>query len=477
MMSFDSVLELSFQTRQSRDWFRAREFYCAKDRFLHEMLKRQEKGTPFGVYRSPDGSDVPCVLTPEDLRQHALILGTTGSGKSSLLEAIARARLANAQAFCLIDPHGDLARRVATWALATRNLKVIDLDFTRPETLPSWNPLAKMDGVEPGRQVDLLLSVLKKLYTNERATSWAFGVKVSEILTASLRAAIESEVPVTLLDLERFLLDRDFRLSVLQTAGAQAQTYFTERFGAAEQMYASAVINKLSPLTGSESVQKFLGKGVADLDVLSVMDQPVAVIVNLARGALGAASDVLGRLLLNSLLLGALRREQQVPETRRPFSILLDEAHSFAAEDGGLPDLLVTGRKYKVSLALASQGLSLFPAKLRPLLTGNTARQFLFRLPLQEARLLGPDILEPLGTMPRQRVRHYDEITDPLLTPAEEIASRIREITDLPRGACYWAIRGRTFRARRIRLDRPQKMPKTRMEPVPTGLVIDDYSS
>ncbi len=142
-------------------------------------------------------------------------------------------------------------------------------------------------------------------------------------------------------------------------------------------MYASAVINKLTPLTGSDAVRAFLGSGTTRFNLLDEIDRPVALIVNLARGAVGAASEVLGRLLLNSLLLAAVRRERQVPETRRRFMILLDEAHSFATEDGGLPDLLVTGRKYRVALALASQGLSLFPAKLRPLLTGNTARQFL----------------------------------------------------------------------------------------------------
>jgi len=38
----------------------------------------------------------------------------------------------------------------------------------------------------------------------------------------------------------------------------------------------------------------------------------------------------------------------------------------------------------------------------------------------------------------------------------------MRELTDLSRGACYWALRGRRFKARRIRVDRPEN-PSARL--------------
>ncbi len=475
-MTPDTVLHLTFDTRQMRDWRAATEFYLARDRFLHEMLRReQEFGFPFATYRAADGSTVPCRLTGADLRQHALVLGATGCGKSSLLEAMARALLARTQAFALLDPHGDLARRVARWSWAERSLDVRVLDFTDPGSLPSWNPLERMDGVDAGRQVDLLVSVLKRLYAGERAASWAWGVKVEEIFRATLRAAVESREPMTLLDLERFLLDTSFRERVLESAGPEVQGYFLDRFGAREEMYVSGALNKLSPMLSSAAVRAFLGRGPARLDLLGALDRPTALVVNLARGSLGAAADVLGRLVMNALLLSALRRERQRPEVRRRAVVLVDEAHSFAGEESGLVDLLVAGRKYRVAVALASQGLSLFAPALRPLLLGNTTRQFFFRLPHSEAQLLGRDVLEPLGSIPRVAVRPYDHITDPLLTAEEEIAARVREMTDLPTGACYWAIRGRRFRARRIQLTRPGRPPTVSLAPISTGVTIDAW--
>jgi len=456
----ETLLHLTFDTRQARDWRAATEFYLARDRFLHEMLKReQEHGYPFATYRAADGSDVPCRLTGVDLRQHALVLGATGCGKSSLLEAMARALLARTQTFALIDPHGDLAHRVARWAWAERSLDVRVLDFTDPGSLPSWNPLERMVGVEPGRQVNLLVAVLKRLWAGEKAASWAWGVAVESVLRCTLRAALESVEPMTLLDVERFLFNPAYRERVLATAGPDVQSYFLDRYGAREETYAKGVLLRLSPLLSSQAVQAFLGRGPTHFNLLDALDQPTALVVNLAQGALGAAADVLGRLIMNALLLSALRRERQRPEVRRRAVILVDEAHNFAGEEGGMATLLASARKYKVVITAASQGLSLFAPALRPLLLGNTARQFFFRLPHSEAQLLGRDILEPLGSIPRVAVRPYDRITDPLLTPDEEITARIREMTDLPTGACYWAIRGQRFRARRIQLDRPARPP------------------
>jgi hypothetical protein len=164
---------------------------------------------------------------------------------------------------------------------------------------------------------------------------------------------------------------------------------------------------------------------------------------------------------VNVLQTAALRREGMSPDKRRPYALLLDEAHALAGPDSGLEDFLVAARKYQVFVTLAAQGLSLFPANFRAHLLGNTARQFFFRLPHSEARMLAHDILEPLGAVWREQVRPNDAIDDPLLTPAEEIAWRTRELSSLPVGACYWYLKDRPYKARRIQVSAPLLLPFT----------------
>ncbi|KAA0255532.1 DUF87 domain-containing protein [Acidobacteria bacterium ACD] len=458
-----SSLSLQFETTSARTRFGWRAFYLARDRFLHEMLRRQGLGIPFGTYRTADGEEVATWLTASDLRTHTLVLGSTGSGKSTLLETLARYHFRRGQGLALLDLHGDLFQRTAAWAVASGARDLSLVDFTDPASLPAWNPLAPMSGVDVGRQVDLLVGVLKRLFAGEKAASWAWGVKVEEIMRHGLAACVQSEVPVAFAELRQFFLLPGFRRQVLVTASAETRAYFA-RWGPREEMYLSGALNRLDPLLGSESVKRFLGARESTLDPFRVVQRGGTLLVNLARGYLGPTAEVIGRLLVNVLQLAALRREAVRMGSRLPFSVILDEAHTLAHAGSGLEDLLVAARKYRVYVTLAAQSLSLFPKSFRPHLLGNTGRQFLFRLPYEEARDLSGDLFEPLGNVHREQVRPYDRLDDPLLAPSEEIAARTRELANLPVGACYWVIRGQSFKARRIQLSGAKDPPRSLKE-------------
>lgn len=455
--SIDLIFDTA-ATRARKGWAK----FWSRDPFIQGQRERQ--GTAFATYAVPGGESMVARLAWSDFHQHTLVLGATGSGKSTLLEALAHEHFRAKRAVALIDLHGDLFARAAALALHEKVERLVLLDFTKPDCLPGWNPLERLPGVDVGRQVDLLVSVLKRLYSDEVAASWAWGVKVEELMRHALRACIESTSLFSLADLPSFFLVPSVREGVLENAPEKAREYFTTQFGPREEMYASAVVNKLTPFLGSIAVQRFLGQPKSTIDLFGAIERGDTIVINLAAGYLGPAAKVMGRLLVNTLQVATLRREALPPEKRRPYALIIDEAHALAGADSGLEDFLVAARKYAVFVTLAAQGLSLFPPSFRPHLLGNTGRQFFFRLPYSEAHSLANDILEPLGTVWRDQVRPNDTITDPLLTPAEEIAWRTRELANLPVGGCYWLLKERAYKARRIQILQPPPWPFNRTE-------------
>jgi type IV secretory pathway VirB4 component len=64
---------------------------------------------------------------------HTLTTGRTGMGKSTLLGALCRERIAEDQGLLLVDPHGDLAARVRADVPRYRKNDLIVLRTGRPK--------------------------------------------------------------------------------------------------------------------------------------------------------------------------------------------------------------------------------------------------------------------------------------------------------------------------------------------------------
>src|SRR5436305_14714699 len=81
-------------------------------------------------------------------------------------------------------------------------------------------------------------------------------------------------------------------------------------------------------------------------------------------------------------------------------------------------------------------------------------------MPYREARALARDIFEPQGNVFREQVRPNEKMVEPLLDAVEEMAWRTRDLANLPVGTCYWLLKSRPYKARRIRVLRPIEPPR-----------------
>ena len=90
--------------------------------------------------------DTPAPLADEEVRfgthdrsQHCYIVGTTGTGKSTLLRSMVVQDIEQGRGVALLDPHGDLYQQVLAAIPAHRRDDVVLVDFTDFEACPGLN--------------------------------------------------------------------------------------------------------------------------------------------------------------------------------------------------------------------------------------------------------------------------------------------------------------------------------------------------
>jgi hypothetical protein len=345
-------------------------------------------------------------LRPADRNAHIYVLGKTGTGKSTLLETLARQDLAYGRGFALLDPHGDLVERVLAAVPPQRRESLIYMnvpDTTRPM---GFNPLEAVPPEKRALAASGLLDVFKKLW----ADSW--GPRLEHILRNALLALFD-QPSATLADILRLLDDGDFRRHVAErTPNAQVRRFWLtefERYPAHFRAEAVAPVqNKVGAFLANPVLNRILTQPTSAFDLRTVMDEGKVLLVNLAKGKLGEdTAALLGSLLVSRIGLAALSRADVPESERRDFYTYLDEFQNFSTLS--LATMLPELRKYHVGLVLAHQHLAQLDPLVRNAILGNVGTTIAFRMGAADAELLelefSPEVsVEDLVSLPNYRV-------------------------------------------------------------------------
>lgn len=152
--------------------------------------------------------NIPFGIKQADRLSHMYVIGKTGVGKSTLLETLALQDLAVGRGFALIDPHGDLAKRIASCA-EKAGKAITYLNAPDPSQPYGYNPLRRVRADKVPLAVSGILETLKKLWPD------AWGVRMEHVLRNSLYALLE-RYGSTLPDILALYSDDDFRRSVVR---------------------------------------------------------------------------------------------------------------------------------------------------------------------------------------------------------------------------------------------------------------------
>jgi DNA helicase HerA-like ATPase len=323
-----------------------------------------------------------------DRRGHIYILGKTGTGKSTLLETLMMDDVGKGRGFALLDPHGDLVKKVRGLIPEELADRVIDFDIADPDQPYGFNPLSGVHESKRSLAASGLMQVFKHLW----ADSW--GPRLEYILRNCLLALLDFPGS-TLLDIQRILTDDGFRLQVLKLVRddlvrkfwEKEYAHYTDRFRVEA---ISPIQNKVGAFLSNGLLRKLITNPDIPLNLRRAMDEGKIVLVNLSKGSIGEdTSNLLGSLLISRFDLAALSRADLAESERRDFSLYLDEFHNFTTQS--LIFMLSELRKYRLSLVLAHQYLAQLDRPIREAILGNAGTIISFRIGASDAEILAPE--------------------------------------------------------------------------------------
>jgi len=323
-----------------------------------------------------------------DRRAHLYILGKTGTGKSTLLESLMLDDLKKGFGFALLDPHGDLVKRVKARVPWSRRDDLIDFDAADPAQLYGFNPLANIPEDKRPLACSGLIQVFKHLWND----SW--GPRLEHILRNSLLTLLDYP-DATLSDILKLLSDKDFRKKVIPfIQNKQIKEFWIKEFDKyPERLRAEAVSpiqNKVGAFLSHPILQKILTKPEKPLSLRKIMDEGKILLVNLAKGSLGEdVSNLLGSLLISRFDLAALSRSNIPEDERADYTLYLDEFHNFTTQS--LVLMLSELRKYRLSLVLAHQYLTQLEPSVKDAVLGNVGTIIVFRIGATDAEIFAQE--------------------------------------------------------------------------------------
>lgn len=329
-----------------------------------------------------------------DRASHLYVLGKTGTGKSTLLHTMVLQDLDRGDGVALVDPHGDLVRKLLLELPERRVDDVLYLNLSDPAPTIYFNPLCGIPVKARPFVASSLVEAFKKIWSD----SW--GVRMEHILRNALLTLLDLK-DSTLGDLLPLLEDKTFRLrATRELRNPQVAHFWTHEFAnysPRTRLEAIAPIqNKIGALLSDPVVCSVLTKPQSSFDLRRLMDERQVLLVNLAKGHIGDGPAALLGAILVSLIGSAALSRSNVDEDKRPdFYVYLDEFQTYTTES--VAGMLAELRKYHVNLTLANQHLSQVDGVVADAILGNVGGIISFRVGPKDAALLAKEFYPPFA--------------------------------------------------------------------------------
>jgi len=312
---------------------------------------------PLLIGKTEDGKRLE--LTAEDFETHLHGVGASRSGKSKLIEWIAREFVRRGQGFCLIDPHGSLYDDLLQWLTYLRpRQQIVLFNPSYQHRIVGFNPFRLRDGAL-STQVDRLMRATLKAWG---ATSTDETPRLERWLRCGFHTVLEERLSVSALEL------------LLGWKYPQVRNHFASR---AESPLIRGEWDKLASYTrpqdfdgqvestwnrifrflSSKELVRLMGVPSNAIDVEQIVEKGQILLVNLQPSPFCSREQVrlVGTLLIDEIWSVLDQRKRHGAQKPESFFLVIDEFQKYLTPD--VADMLDESAKRGLHLLLFHQRL------------------------------------------------------------------------------------------------------------------------
>lgn len=331
-------------------------------------------------------------LNQDDRRRHMYIIGTTGTGKSALMQEMAKQDIAMGHGICVIDPHGGLVENIMGAIPRERAGDVIYFDPSDTDRPIGLNMLEADTPEEADFAIQEMIAIFYKLFPAEMIGP----MFEHNMRNAMLTLIADREHPGTIVDIPRLFTDRAFqREKVKHVTDPVVRNFWEKEMSQTSDFHKSEMlgylISKVGRFVENQMMRNIIGQSRSGFQFRDIMDKRRIVLINLSKGKTGEVnSSLLGLIIVSKLQMAALRRADVAEEARQDFYCYIDEFQNFVTDS--VATILSEARKYRLNLVLAHQYISQLvqhnDTKIRDAVLGNVGSIISFRVGVEDAPVL-----------------------------------------------------------------------------------------
>jgi hypothetical protein len=312
-----------------------------------------------------DGQHNPLLLTPEIRSTHLYVCGSTGTGKSKLLEYLIRQDIASWHkskcGLLLLDPHGSLFEGITNWLAwnqeVLNEVPIVPIDLRSTDWTIGYN-LLRTRKADPAVLINNIVQAMAYVWGESgtdrtpRFARWASNVLWP--LYEKQRTLLEAEHLINLAG-KRMRYEMTGQLS---NRAAQQDWQFANALSPKDfDGQISSTVNRFHKFLSPAKLRQTFGQTGASLDFGKALEEGSIILVNLSTEGVQVSDEdasLVATLLLSDLWTAAKERGKGTDGNEvKPFYVYIDEFQNFVTPT--IAKNLDQARGFGLHLTLANQ--------------------------------------------------------------------------------------------------------------------------